>query len=230
MNTKICVLCGAEYTPTSYNQQRCGKCAQANMARCATCGKLYSGTHFSFYSRRSNCPECLSKFKREQNAHAGHIQSDQARESRKRAELLTGNLKKARAAAREASKTHPHTAKGSPEHTSSKMWILRAPDDTCYEVRNLNAFIREHEEFFQNFDIARKTFIAMGRTIRDPDGDFPHRYSYMGWTMDAAPEWSEERKTRKAYIAGMNQKRMLRRENNAPGYTEGGIPHEKDHQ
>ena len=216
MKDRICTICGAAYTPTAYNQLRCPSCVRDRKLKCALCGAVYTTSLYNRPNNRSMCDACLFKYRAEMNSHALHIQSDEARKRTANERASLG--KKYIESARMAGKTHPHTAKGSEKNTSAKIWLLRAPDGTGYEVSNLYEFLRQHEDWFPFFNQARKAFTAMGRTIRDPDGDFPHRYSYYGWTLDAPPFLSDEMEERKKYIAQKETLRKKRRALNEPGY------------
>ena len=213
---RICTICGAAYKPTAYNQIRCPSCVRARKLKCEVCGAVYTTSPYNRPGNRSMCDACLFKYRANMNSQALHIQSDVARE---RAAHARGSLgKKYIASARMAGKTHPHTAKGSEKNTSAKIWLLRAPDGTGYVVSNLYEFLRQHEDWFPFFNQARKAFTAMGRTIRDPEGDFPHKYSYYGWKLDAPPFLSDEMERRKKYIAQKEERRKTMRALNTPGF------------
>lgn len=50
-----------------------------------------------------------------------------------------------------------------PTNVNARHWILRSPSGVLYEFDNLNLFIREHPEFFPNFQSARTAISAIAR-------------------------------------------------------------------
>ena len=213
-----CVICGNAYTPTAYNQQRCADCARANRLRCEVCGTVFTSPAYAFPGYRRMCNVCLNKFRGEINTHAAHIQSDAAREKARAARSAAS--KTTVLAAQAAMKTHPRTAAGSLEHAHAKVWRLRDPDGRVCEVTNLMAFIAEHPDQFPKPAAAKVAFVAMARTLREPEGNFKHRYSCMGWTLDAPPEYTEETQERRDYIRLKEARRRERRASGASGYKQ----------
>ena len=210
MTPRKCTICGQEYTPTAYNQTRCKECVDARRMRCKICGVVYTAEAYNRPGNRSRCPACLSKFRGDMNRAQARPQSDAARAKAHDAKGAVGRI--TIRAAQDASKTHPRTAKGSHEHAHAKIYFMRSPRGEGYEVQNLCAFIMEHPEDFPNAAQARKQLYLIARSLREPDGDFRHQYSYFGWTMDAPPVLPDGIAKANAYREVMELHRQQRRE------------------
>lgn len=210
MNPRKCTICGQEYTPTAYNQTRCKSCVDARKMRCKICGAIYTAEAYNRPGNRARCPACLSAFRAQLNTAKARPQSDAARAKAFAAKSAAGTVNiRSALSVRE---THPRTATGSHAHAHAKIWFLKAPDGSLYEVQNLNAFIAERPEVFPNVAQAKKLFHAISRTLREPDGNFPHRYSYYGWTMTAPPMVPKDIAEAKAYREAVERHRIERRQ------------------
>lgn len=184
--------------------------------RCKICGAIYTAETYNRPGRRSRCPACLAQLRGDMNRAKARPLSDAARAKLHAAKSARGVVNIQAAIA--VRKTHPRQATGSHEHAHSKIWFLKAPDGSLYEVQNLNAFITERPETFPNVVQAKKLFHTIARTLREPDGNFPHRYSYYGWTMTAPPIVPDDVAAAKAYREQIEQKRAQYREEQVPGY------------
>jgi len=214
MTPRKCTICGQEYTPTAYNQIRCKSCVDARRMICKICGAIYTAETYNRPGNRSRCPACLSKVRGDINRAKARPQSDAARARAHDAKSAAGTVNIHAALA--VRNTHPRTAKGSHEHAHAKIYFLRSPDGQPFEVQNLRAFIIEHPEDFPNVPQARKQLYLIARSLRDPDGDFRHQYSYNGWTMTAPPMVPEDVAQAKAYRAEIERKRQQQRQEQAP--------------
>ena len=214
MTPRKCTICGQEYTPTAYNQTRCKSCVDARRMICKSCGAIYTAEAYNRPGNRSMCPICLARFRGDINRAKARPQSDAARAKAHDAKSAVGSAYIH--VAQTASKTHPRTAKGSHDHANAKIYFLRSPDGTAYEIQNLRAFIAEHPEDFPNALQARKHLYLISRSHRDPDGNFRHQYSYNGWTMDAPPIIPEDVAKAKAYREALEQHRQQRRAQTRP--------------
>lgn len=218
MDKRKCVICGQEYIPTSYNQIRCKTCVDNRRMVCKICGAIYTAQAYNRPGKRSRCPDCLNRFRSELNTAQARPQSDAARAKafNARSAASSVNIRSALS----ARPTHPRTAKGSHEHAHAKIYFLRSPQGEGYEIQNLRAFIMEHSEDFPNVPQARKQLYLIARSMREPDGDFRHQYSYHGWTMDAPPVLPEDVAAAKKYRDQIEEKRQKKREEKAPGFHE----------
>ena len=214
MNPRKCTICGQEYTPTAYNQIRCKSCVDARRMICNTCGAVYTAQAYNRPGNRSRCPDCLSKFRGDINRAKARPQSDAARAKAHDAKGAAGSVNIRAALAVRG--THPRQAAGSHEHAHAKIYFLRSPSGEEYEIQNLRAFITEHPEDFQNVPQARKQLYLIARSMREPDGDFRHQYSYHGWTMTAPPVLPDDIAQAKAYRAEMERKRQEQRQRPKP--------------
>ena len=214
MEPRKCTICGQEYTPTAYNQTRCKACVDARRMICKFCGAVYTAEAYNRPGNRSRCPDCLAKLRGDINRAQARPQSDAARAKAHDAKSAAGSVNIH--AAHAAQKTHPRTAKGSHDHAHAKIYFLRSPRGEGYEVRNLRAFITEHPEDFPNAPQARKQLYLIARSLREPDGDFRHQYSYHGWTMTAPPMVPEDVAQAKAYRDAIERHRQQLREQRQP--------------
>ena len=210
MTPRKCTVCGIEYTPTAYNQTRCKSCVDARRMICKSCGAIYTAEAYNRPGNRARCPACLAKFRGDINRAKARPQSDAARAKAHDVKSATGRI--TIRAAQDASKTHPRTAKGSHAHAHAKIYFLRSPHGEEHEVQNLRAFIIEHPDDFPNEPQARKQLYLIARSLREPDGDFRHQYSYHGWTMVAPPIVPDDVAQAKVYRDAIELHRQQRRE------------------
>lgn len=205
MNDRKCTVCGRMYTPTAYNQVRCTDCARARKMRCNVCGAVYVSSRHNRPGNRTRCDKCLSAFRSKLNSRAARPQSDKARARAFANRQAAGaqNIKHAI----DACKTNPRTAKNSPEHAHAKIWHLQARDGNVYEVKNLNAFLRNNPDLFPNFNAAKCMFERMARSLREPDGQFKHAYSYMGWRIVCPPITPDDVLQRREYAEKIEKNR-----------------------
>ena len=205
MNAKTCYICGREFVPTAFNQRRCPDCVSARKMLCKKCGAVYSGSAYNRIGNRSLCPECLSRFRADMHTAQATPQSDEARAKAFEAKSRAGkqNIKRAISVLN----THPHTAKNSHEHQHAKIWHFIAPNRALIDVQNLNAFLAEHSDEFPNTKQSKKQFSIIGRSLRDPDGDFRHQYSYNGWRMTEPPTVPDDVAELKKYRDKLEKRR-----------------------
>lgn len=208
MTDKTCIICGRIYKPTAYNQKRCPDCVAAEKHVCVACGNVFTSPARVGY--RKLCDSCLV-FNRE--AVARNRLSPQSEESRrKRAESRTkSEWLEHIAIARNSEGFRRISEKNSPVHAHSKIYRMISPQSEIVVIRNLNAWLRENSHIFPNFKQAKKSFVLISRSIREPDGDFRHQYSYLGWRMESAPETPPdiaERAARRKIIDSKREKEL----------------------
>ena len=70
------------------------------------------------------------------------------------------------------------------KHINARDYALRAPDGAVYQGRNLSLFVREHANFFEDFDMrpmSDTTYAASMLSTLRPTRKRPHR-EWKGWT------------------------------------------------
>ena len=181
-----CAVCGREFERISH-ALRCDDCIRLCRVKCPQCGAVFQANKNARPGAGRLCKSCLEQKKRADVAPHAKSTREELREQR--AIRGRGTIK----IAQEHAKTHPRTAKGSPDNYFSKIWHLVSPAGEHITIRNLRAFIAAHPDEFPSPNAARSAFIAINRTLSDPNSVRRRVYSCRGWTLDAPAEWPAQR-------------------------------------
>lgn len=211
-----CTVCGASFSG-SRNAERCGDCIRLCRVKCPQCGTVFTSNKNARPGAGRMCGSCMSQKKRADVAPQAQSTRSELRAQR------ASNGRNTIKIAQDRAKTHPRTAKGSPDNYFSKIWHLVSPAGEHITIRNLRAFIAAHPNEFPSPNAARSAFIAINRTLSDPNSVRRRVYSCRGWTLDAPAEWPAQRIADTERRQRRERARTARDENDALQRTRNNI-------
>jgi hypothetical protein len=164
---QICKVCGDEYTASNKDQRKSSTCSKPcryklisisrlkrndiSKLKCAECGGEFTTRDTKDYRKRKTCSDvCFSK-----------------RRSRIASEYCLDNLKNHRDKAVATMSHREQTSdpvKMGPTHWRSWTGTAVSPDGECYQVRNVQEFVRQNEHLFNPEDVVWR---ACGKVLKD---------------------------------------------------------------
>jgi hypothetical protein len=164
--TKICPVCGKEYTGRNkYHTKACYNAFRTHKKICIICGKEF--TDPACNDTVTCGPKC-SKIHRHQLHEAG---------------VYDESLQKAH----DAIQTNPLTGHFE-THVNAKTWKIQAPDGQIYECRNLMLWLEQHADMFDG--TPRQAWDGITKIKYSMQGKRKNKsYQWKGWRL---LEWAEK--------------------------------------